>query len=79
MNVNSNETSLMMMVNSLQKTLEQQKKIFLKQNEVIGKMNENLESAIIRYEIAESIIKKQEELIDTLKRIITNGYMQDMQ
>lgn len=78
MNVNSNETSLMMMVNSLQKTLEQQKKIFLKQNEVISKMNDNLESAIIRYEIAESIIKKQEELINTLKGIITNGYLQDM-
>jgi len=52
MNPNSNETVLTMMVDSLQKSVEEQKKIFLKQSDVIKKLNDNLEMAVIRYEVA---------------------------
>lgn len=79
MDPNSVETSLTMMINSLQEKLEQERKIFLKQSELIKKLNDNLDMAMIRYEIAESVIEEQKKLIDTLRGIITNGYLQNMQ
>lgn len=44
MNPNSDETLLVMMINSLQEKLNDQKKIALKQSEIIRKQNSEIQS-----------------------------------
>lgn len=68
MNPNSNETTLLMMVDSLEKKLQEQKVIYSKQAALVLTLSTKLE-------IYNRIIEDQKEAIDYLKKEVRYGYM----
>ena len=73
MNVNSDQIVLLMMVDSIQKKLEEQKKITAKHAAVSLKLSTDLMLANKKLDTSNEIIDIQKRLIDSLKEQIKNS------